>query len=270
MKTAYLIILSTLLFSCSEIEQGQASLAVQPEKKLVNVKSEKMNFYPKLTQNIEKILTQNIQERLETEERDRPLVDTTSVYYHYLNEEPHKTSLDKIAAYIRGKQEKNETCEIIFICTHNSRRSHLAQIWAQTAAAHFELKNIVTYSGGTEATAFNARSVAALERAGFKIENPGGENPHYKVRFSDDFPAMECFSKKYSDAQNPQKGFLAVMVCDDADEACPLVAGAEARVSLPFTDPKKSDNSPEEAATYDARSLQIAAEMYYVMKLVLM
>ena len=240
MKTAYLIILSALLFSCSEMEQGQASLADQPEKTLVKIKSETMNFYPKLTGHIEKILTQNIQE-------------------------PHKASLDKIAAYIREKQKKNETCEIIFICTHNSRRSHLAQIWAQTAAAHFELKNIVTYSGGTEATALNARSVAALERAGFKIDNPGGKNPHYKVRFSDDFPAMECFSKKYSDAQNPQKGFLAVMVCDDADEACPLVAGAEARISLPFADPKKSDNSPEEAATYDARSLQIAAEMYYVM-----
>ena len=199
-----------------------------------------MNFYPKLTETIDKILTQNIQDE-------------------------HRESLDKIAAYIREKQEKKEKCEIIFICTHNSRRSHLAQIWAQTAAENFELKNIVTYSGGTEATAFNPRAIAALERAGFNIENPGGDNPHYLVKFSEKGKAMECFSKKYSDVFNPQKGFLAVMVCDNADEACPVVAGAEARISLPFSDPKKSDGTAEEAATYDARSMQIAVEMYYVM-----
>lgn len=235
----------TLLFACNGITPKSAPEAAEPEKSIRTEKNEKMNLYPELTKTIEKFLTQNIQET-------------------------HKESLNKIAGYIREKQEKNEKCEIIFICTHNSRRSHLAQIWAQTAAANYELKNIVSFSGGTESTAFNPRAVASMERAGFKVENPGGENPHYSVKFSDDFPAMECFSKKFSDAHNPQKGFLAVMVCDDADEACPVVPGAEARVSLPFIDPKKSDGTPEEAATYDARSMQIAVEMYYVMKLALM
>jgi arsenate reductase len=225
--------------SCSDNKQTLENKSETIQKTESN-KIKNMNFYSKLTETIDKILTQNIQD-------------------------DHRESLDKIAAYIREKQEKKEKCEIIFICTHNSRRSHLAQIWAQTAAENFELKNIVTYSGGTEATAFNPRAIASLERAGFNIENPGGDNPHYLVKFSEKGKAMECFSKKYSDVFNPQKGFLAVMVCDNADEACPVVAGAEARISLPFIDPKKSDGTAEEAATYDARSMQIAVEMYYIM-----
>jgi arsenate reductase len=241
MKTLIITFLAALIMfsSCSDNKQTLENKSETIQKTESN-KIKNMNFYSKLTETIDKILTQNIQDE-------------------------HRESLDKIAAYIREKQEKKEKCEIIFICTHNSRRSHLAQIWAQTAAENFELKNIVTYSGGTEATAFNPRAIAALERAGFNIENPGGDNPHYLVKFSEKSKGMECFSKKYSDAFNPQKGFLAVMVCDNADEACPVVAGAEARISLPFIDPKKSDGTAEEAATYDARSMQIAVEMYYVM-----
>jgi protein-tyrosine-phosphatase len=222
--------------------------AQESEKKTPqNFKSEKfkkMNLYPELDRSIEMILSQQI-------------------------DPSHIESLDKIASYIRDKQEKKEKTEIIFICTHNSRRSHLAQIWTQTAAAHYDLKNISTFSGGTEATAFNFRTVASIERFGFKVENPGGENPKYKVSFSEGAEPMTCFSKKYSDTFNPQTSFLAVMVCDDADEACPVVQGAEARVSLPFVDPKKSDGTAEESATYDARSRQIALEMYYVMSKVL-
>jgi arsenate reductase len=241
MKTLIITFLTALIMfsSCSDNKQTLENKSETIQKTESN-KIKNMNFYSKLTETIDKILTQNIQD-------------------------DHRESLDKIAAYIREKQEKKEKCEIIFICTHNSRRSHLAQIWAQTAAENFELKNIVTYSGGTEATAFNPRAIASLERAGFNIENPGGDNPHYLVKFSEKGKAMECFSKKYSDVFNPQKGFLAVMVCDNADEACPVVAGAEARISLPFIDPKKSDGTAEEAATYDARSMQIAVEMYYIM-----
>jgi arsenate reductase len=207
-------------------------------------KLKKMNLYPELDRSIEKILSQQI-------------------------DSSHIESLDKIASYIRDKQEKKEKTEIIFICTHNSRRSHLAQIWAQTAAAHYDLKNIKTFSGGTEATAFNFRTVASIERFGFKVENPGGENPKYKVSFSEGAEPMTCFSKRYSDTFNPQTNFLAVMVCDHADEACPVVHGAEARVSLPFVDPKKSDGTAAESETYDTRSMQIALEMYYVMSKVL-
>ncbi|MCB0818945.1 MAG: protein-tyrosine-phosphatase, partial [Flavobacteriales bacterium] len=68
------------------------------------------------------------------------------------------------------------------------------------------------------------------------------------------------------DPANPQKGFCAVMTCSEADANCPIVRGALDRVSLPYVDPKEADDTPEEAARYDERCLQIATELWYVMQ----
>jgi protein-tyrosine-phosphatase len=182
--------------------------------------------------------------------------------------EERKLILKELADYIQAGKNKNKEVNLIFICTHNSRRSHLSQIWAITAANYYGIKNIKSYSGGTESTAFNARAVAALERVGFVIENPGGENPHYQVKFSNQAPSIECFSKKYADASNPQKDFAAIMTCSQADAACPNVFGSDERISLPYDDPKASDGKPEEKATYDERCKQIATEICYAFSLV--
>lgn len=176
-----------------------------------------------------------------------------------------KNKLTQLADYIRDKKESGEPAKLTFICTHNSRRSHLCQIWAAVMAEHFDIYHIVSYSGGTEATAFNPRAVAAIERAGFKVEDPGGENPRYKVYFDEDKEPLTCFSKIFDDSYNPQKEFAAVMTCTDADENCPFVPGAEKRFSIPYVDPKESDGTPREKETYDERCQQIAAEMYYLM-----
>ncbi|MEL7834154.1 protein-tyrosine-phosphatase [Fodinibius sp. Rm-B-1B1-1] len=174
--------------------------------------------------------------------------------------EHRKGQLKQIADYIREKDD----AKLIFICTHNSRRSHLCQIWAATMAEHFGIENVETYSGGTEVTAFNPRAVAAIERAGFKVENPGGENPKYEVYFNGESEPIICFSKTFDDSYNPEKGFAAIMTCSDADENCPVVRGAERRFSIPYIDPKESDGTPQETNTYDERCRQIASEMYYM------
>lgn len=181
-----------------------------------------------------------------------------------------RKQLKKLALFVETKKSSGETADIIFICTHNSRRSHLSQLWAATAAAYYGVTGVKTFSGGTEATAFNPRAVAAVKRAGFQVEVPGGEskNPHYEVRFSDQAATQKCFSKKYDDPANPASGFAAVMTCSQADKNCPTVEGAALRVALPFVDPKESDGTPEETATYDARSRQIGTEMFYLFSLV--
>jgi arsenate reductase len=178
-----------------------------------------------------------------------------------------KEDLKKVTKYIRTKQENGKTAKLNFICTHNSRRSHLAQIWTAVAATHYGVEGIETYSGGTEATAFNPRAVSALERAGFHIENPGGENPKYRVRFDDDSEPMVCFSKKYDDPFNPESDFAAIMTCSDADENCPCVPGTEFRKPITYRDPKESDGTDQEAEIYDERCRQIASEMFYMMNL---
>ncbi len=172
-----------------------------------------------------------------------------------------KGQLDSIADYIR---EKNEA-KLIFICTHNSRRSHFCQVWASVMAKHLGVDNIKSYSGGTEVTAFNPRAVAAIERAGFKVEDPGGENPKYKVYFDDEKEPLICFSKIFDVPYNQQQNFAAVMTCSNADENCPVVPGAEKRFFIPYIDPKEWDDTPREKETYDERCRQIATEMYYLM-----
>ncbi len=180
--------------------------------------------------------------------------------------EPRKSALNQIAQYIEKKINAGEDANLTFICTHNSRRSHMSQIWAKAAAFYLGIsQHIHTYSGGTEATAFNPRAVAAIERSGFQIVNPGGENPRYQVNVSENSSSMICFSKTYNDPYNPASDFAAVMTCSDADQNCPIISGADLRVSLPFVDPKLSDGTAKESETYDERCRQIATEMLYVM-----
>jgi len=175
-----------------------------------------------------------------------------------------KEQLERVAGFVRKKTNAGEETHLIFICTHNSRRSHLSQIWACVAASYYGVKGVKSFSGGTESTAFNPRAVAAIERAGFQVENPGGTNPHYKISFSPDAPAEECFSKTYDNAVNPRENFVAIMNCSRADNACPMVKGADMRQSIPYEDPKQTDDTQKEAVTYDERTKQIATEIFYL------
>jgi len=186
---------------------------------------------------------------------------------HMIAEE-RKALLAKLAAFIQQKRASKEPIALTFICTHNSRRSHISQIWAAAAAAYYGLETITTFSGGTEATAFNPRAVAAMERAGFSIENPGGNNPHYLVSFVDNKPPVECFSKVFDDPFNPQGDFAAIMTCSHADENCPFIPGVALRLPLTYDDPKEADDTPEETARYDERVRQIGREIFYAMNLV--
>jgi arsenate reductase len=177
-----------------------------------------------------------------------------------------KDLLKKIALFVQSKKYSSDPASLIFICTHNSRRSHLSQIWAATAAHYFGIEEgISTYSGGTVATAFNPRAVAAIKRAGFKVESPDGDNPRYLVSYAADGPIMECFSKKYDHPGNAKENFLAVLTCSEADRNCPFISGADLRVPLPYADPKEADGTKQEAVTYDQRCRQIATEMFQIM-----
>jgi len=179
--------------------------------------------------------------------------------------EERKQTLQEVAKYISKDLNEKDSVKLNFICTHNSRRSHLAQIWTQTASNYYEIEGVETYSGGTEATAFNPRAVAAIERAGFHVKNTVGENPRYEVKFSEDAEPMICFSKKFDDPVNPDKNFAAIMTCSDADENCPFVPGTSFRKAVTYRDPKESDGTDHEKETYDERCRQIGTEMFYMM-----
>ena len=180
-----------------------------------------------------------------------------------------KQQLTRLASVITRDLSVDCSSDIIFICTHNSRRSHMAHIWAQFSSAHYDLVGVRCFSGGTEATAFNISAVDALESSGLQIEKMDeSENPRYLVRFPGEENGIRVFSKKYEDPPNPTNNFIAVMTCSDADEACPMVEGAASRFSITYEDPKAFDGTSEEKSRYEERSQQIAREMLFLFSLV--
>ena len=175
------------------------------------------------------------------------------------------STLNQLAHWI-AHQPTTSPANVMIICTHNSRRSHLGQIWLQAAAWHCNLAHVETWSGGTEGTAFCPSAVGALRSQGVDIiASDDSANPIYRVQLQTDHSPFETMSTRYLHPMNPQHGFAAVMVCEEANEACPVVEGAAARFGLPYFDPKVSDGTPEENQVYQQRSLEIGAEMFYVM-----
>lgn len=180
-----------------------------------------------------------------------------------------RSMLKDAADFISKQIAEDKEVKLTFICTHNSRRSHLGQVWAQVAACYYGIPHVTTFSGGVEVKECNIRTVQALRRAGLSIvRSTEGKNPVYLAQYADDAVPMRLFSKIYNQDGNPTEGFGAMMCCADADTKCPATFGQLIRVPLHYNDPKVADNTPEEAAKYDERSLQVATEMFYVMSVV--
>ena len=176
-----------------------------------------------------------------------------------------KEILQPLIAFIQSKKDQSKTIRLNFICTHNSRRSHLSQIWAATMAYHFGIKNVFCYSGGTEATAMFPKIAETLAQQGFEVlKLSENQNPVYAVKYAEDEPPIICFSKVYNDNFNPKSHFGAVITCNSADENCPIVLGAEQRFPIKYDDPKAFDGTDLMDTKYTERSLEIGEEMFYV------
>ena len=178
--------------------------------------------------------------------------------------EERKTQLQEIGSFLISSLDHHEKFSALFVCTHNSRRSHLADTWFKYGLVYYGIHSFSSYSGGTEATAFNENAISALRRAGFTIEyDESSENPIVSIT-PGNFPVWKMQSKKYTHKINPQTDFVAIMVCSDADRSCPIVEGAEGRFSLPYNDPRYYDNTPAMEFQYDKTVVEIATEMLYL------
>ena len=178
-----------------------------------------------------------------------------------------KEILDEFVSYIVAKNNAKANINLNFICTHNSRRSHMSQIWAQVASAFYNIDKVNCYSGGTEATAMFISVKETLEDQGFVIiKLSEGSNPVYAIKYDEDLLPIIAFSKTYDDNYNPKSNFSAVMTCDHADKNCPIIHGAEKRFAIRYRDPKEFDNTDLQKEKYKERSTQIAEEMFYVFK----
>lgn len=174
-------------------------------------------------------------------------------------------TLQSLADYIQSKVDENKPIRLNFICTHNSRRSHLSQIWTQTLAYHFGIEKVTCYSGGTEATALFPIVAETLQNTGFQISKLSEtDNPVYSIKYAENELPIIGFSKKLDNEFNPKSEFCAIMTCSQANEGCPFVPGAEKRIPITYDDPKAFDNSPQQTEKYQERSTQIATEIKWV------
>jgi arsenate reductase len=115
---------------------------------------------------------------------------------------------------------------VLFLCTHNSARSQMAEGWLR----HLAGDRFEAHSAGTEATAVRPLAVQAMAEVGIDI---AGQASKTLERFLD------------------QPFDLVVTVCDSANEACPIFPGARDRRHWSFEDPAAaSGTAAERLAVY--------------------
>jgi arsenate reductase len=183
----------------------------------------------------------------------------------HLLSENRKELLHAISKKITATYIEEQKVNLNFICTHNSRRSQLAQVWSFFATDYFKLDNILLFSGGTEATAFYKNTVKTLQEVGFifHLTDFNHQNPKYAISFKGSEKELLGFSKTFDDTHN-QQPYIAITTCDNADENCPFIPNATHRFHLPFTDPKVSDDTQEEGEFYLKINQQIAGEVFVI------
>lgn len=202
----------------------------------------KTNVYPKLNKNIE-VLNKNFSS-----------IDPDRI-----------ATLDLFAQSVKKALADKNSADVVFICTHNSRRSQIAQAWLLAAANYYGVNGLNSYSGGVGVTAFYTGAREALKQVGFEVTTTDtATNPKVELKSADSDEPLVMFSKNFADAPNPKSGFIAVMVCSHADEACPFVAGAAKRISLPYLDPKRFDGQAIAPDEYLKTVNEIGTEILYV------
>ena len=110
---------------------------------------------------------------------------------------------------------------VLFLCTHNSARSQMAEGFLRAMAGdRFEAG-----SAGTEKTSVNPLAIRAMAELGIDL---GGHT-----------------SKLYADVASGPWDYL-ITVCDDANERCPWVPGSVKRLHWSFPDPSRATGTEEE------------------------
>ena len=113
------------------------------------------------------------------------------------------------------------TRRVLFLCTHNSARSQMAEgLLRHLGNGAFE-----AFSAGTEATHVRPLAIRAMAELGIDIS---GQESKTLDRYLD-----EAFD-------------VVVTVCDDANESCPVFPNAKARIHWSFPDPSKAAGSEDE------------------------
>jgi arsenate reductase len=111
--------------------------------------------------------------------------------------------------------------KVLFLCTHNSARSQMAEgLLRYLAGERFEV-----HSAGTEATFVRPEAIMVMAELGVDISDQESKT-------------LERYLKEPFD--------YVITVCDAANEACPVFPGARRRLHWSFEDPSQATGTEEE------------------------
>ena len=165
-----------------------------------------------------------------------------------------KRRVKKISEELRG--EINSCNKIVFICTHNSRRSQLCEVWGSILSKRFNL-DLSFFSAGTEKTEVCGEAIKSLERAGMDFTIVGNN-----ILIQN---KIELHSKTLDEIKEDE--FISLITCSDAEKNCPIDPRSKKNIKLFYDDPKKYDGTKEESDEYDKTCKLIASELNRIFKL---
>ena len=144
--------------------------------------------------------------------------------------------------------------DIVFICTHNSRRSIFCEVWANILANKY-LKNINFYSAGTERTSIHNEVIKSFSRLGIKTK----ENT---IQIGETSIILKSKILK----ELKLDSFISIFTCGEAEESCPIDRRSQINIPLLFDDPKRYDGLKNERIEYDKTCSLIAKKLNFIIK----
>lgn len=173
--------------------------------------------------------------------------------------------LDQLMVYLKELVAKKLELNVIFVCTHNSRRSQFAQFWLDTFLHNFGIENYNIFSAGTVETEVHKNVISVIEHYGFTVTKDSEiNNKKYKIALGKGYE-INLFSKEITSVLEAGLGsFVLIFVCDSAYENCPFVIENQKHFSLTFEDPGRYDEDLNALEYYQKCAYKIAAEMHYL------
>jgi len=122
---------------------------------------------------------------------------------------------------VAAAAEASDRARVLFLCTHNSARSQMAE----GLLRHLASDRFKAMSAGTEATRVRPLAVRTMEEIGVDISDQESKTLDRHIKEPFDY---------------------VITVCDDANEVCPFFPGAANRLHWSFEDPSKAEGTEEE------------------------
>jgi len=110
---------------------------------------------------------------------------------------------------------------VLFICTHNSSRSQMAEAFLNTLYG----KRFEAASAGTEPSQVNPYAIEVMREENIDLT-------HHRSKSTDKFRGVEFD--------------YVITVCDRAYEACPLFSSGDKQLHKSFEDPTRGKGADEE------------------------